>query len=114
MPTDPVIWIVLIVAVGIVAALALWLGRGLKLTVKGFGVDIKERQSTRAGSGINVFKGGEVGEGGTVGKITGIKNQGGEAAAPQGKVDVASGARIKGSAGDITGIEITDKSRKGQ
>ena len=113
MPADTVVWIVLIVAVGVVAALALWLGRGLKLRVKGFGMDIKERQSAPADSGATVFKEGQVGKGGTVGNITGVKNQGGKGGAPQGKIDVASGARIEGSAGDITGVENTGKPREG-
>ena len=114
MPADPVVWIVLIVAVAIVAALTLWLGRGLKLKLQGFGMDIKERQSGPADSGTTVFKEGQVVKGGTVGNITGVKNQGGEGGALRGKIDVASGVRIEGSAGDITGVEITGKPREGR
>lgn len=113
MPKDPMIWVVLIVAIGIVVALALWKGSGVKFIAKGIGVDIKERQSPTEAS-TTVFKDGQVGKVGSVGNITGVKGQTGDSALHQGKVDVAGGAIVRGSAGDITGVEIAARPKEKQ
>lgn len=106
MPANPVVWIVLIVVAGLVVVLALWLGRGLKVKAKGIDLEIREGKAAN-GSAVTVFKEGRVGEGARVGNIIGVKNQPGEGGQSQQKVDVAADVEVKGSVGDIVGVEFS-------
>jgi hypothetical protein len=113
MPTDPVVWIVLIVVVGAVIALALWLGRGLR--VKGRGIDLKvESDKSMPDSGVTVFKQGKVGERARVGNITGVRLDHGRGQVPGQDVAVANQTEIQGKVGDITGVAITTKKPEGR
>jgi preprotein translocase subunit SecF len=109
MPTEPAVWVVLIVVAGIVVALALWLGRGLKVKTKSIDLEIKEGKAADADPGVTVFEDAKVGKTARVGSITGVRSQ--EVGSRQ-KVDVAGRAEIEGTVGDITGVEFSKKPPK--
>lgn len=113
MPQDPVVWIVLIAAVAVVFALAVWFGRGITVRKddKGFELTVQESnpQSKQNSSQQSNNQGVSVGEGlvikgSKVGDIAGIKgaSQSGE----NQPVTVAKNAQIEASeVGDIAGVK---------
>lgn len=107
MPDDPIVWIVAIIAAGLVALLALWKGQFVEIELNPPKLRFKRRQD--GDGGISVGAGLTV-EGSRTGDIAGMKLEGGGAAAvaPEGPVSVAAGARIAGSStGDIAGVKQT-------
>ena len=104
MPDNPSVYIALIFAVAVVAALMVWKGTGGKVTwgKKTFQVN----DGPKAPPEVVVARELKVTDG-EVGKITGVKQTSSGAPGPV-KVDVASGMSVShGKTGDITGIEIT-------
>lgn len=114
MPQDSLVWIVLIVAAALVIALAVWKGRGFRLSKgkEGFSVEVERSQGggdkPARSSRISVAKGAQI-EAARVGDIAGVKTAG--RPPPTGRaIDVASGSRIKDAeVGDIVGVKQTER-----
>jgi len=104
MPSNPTVWIVLIIAAAIIVGLMVWKGIGgtfargkLKVTL---------HDAPKAAPEVRVAEGLRT-EGGKVGNITGVKAAGTDTPAAS-KVDVANEASFsKTNVGDITGVDQT-------
>lgn len=108
MPSDPVVWIVLIVAAALVTALAVWKGRGLILRARGFAIEVKPPPPPSRASGptITVANDARI-VGSSTGDIAGVVVKGGTPPLASGtSVDVLRGGTVKDSkVGDIVGIK---------
>ncbi len=113
-PDDPVVWIVLVVVVGLVVALALWLGRGMifRRDKQGLSLEIKAASGSRNAkeTDISVAKNAVLDDV-TAEDIAGVKQEGGDAEVVNGKkISVLDRAKARGlKAGDIAGIKITKR-----
>ena len=116
MPNDPLIWIILILAVALIVALALWKGRGLRVSKDrdGFSVEVERSSEGNTGGeskgttdGIRVAEGARIKES-RVGDIAGVKTLSAAPAVDK-DIEVASGVRInKAEVGDIVGDKQSD------
>jgi hypothetical protein len=106
---DNTVTIVLIVVAGLVVALAIWFGRGLKArkTKAGYELEVQSQPADAAG-GIQVARGAKI-TGSTVGDIAGVKVEGGGAAGPvPDRIQVFDQGTLKNvQAGDIAGVKKT-------
>jgi len=114
MPNDPAVWVALLVVVALLIALALWLGRGLRISKDkdGFLVEAKEYRSEKTvDQTISVAKDVEI-ERARVGDIAGIKGEEvSNISEAKQSIDVFSGGTLKDAqAGDIVGIKQEGKS----
>jgi hypothetical protein len=103
MPSDVGLWIVAVIAVAVVVALALWFGRDVVLKFKdfSFSTDRPKPSSTD----VRVAEQAEVG--GNVGRVVGRSLGEGEASA--GATEVGKQLRVRGSVDEIVGVETTRK-----
>lgn len=113
MPNDPIVWVILIVVVGIVVALAIWLGRGISFRKDDKSIAIKVAgagQTTKASDNTTSVAEKATIENAEVGDIAGAKIRGGDATANDKEaVEVLKGGTVKGSkVGDIVGKKIED------
>lgn len=109
MPTDSNVWIVLIIVAGLVTALAIWFGRGLKVKKNKSGMEMELRGDQKpAPTGIQVANNAQI-KGSTVGDIAGIKLEGATPpGAPTQPVRVFNESKLNNvEAGDIAGIKQT-------
>jgi hypothetical protein len=103
MPQDPVIWIVLIVAVSLVIVFAVWKRRGVKGGVGGATFEITSEQQN---TDIKVAEGAKL-EQVKAGDVAGIK---GAEIDNDGNVEVAKGLQAThAELGDIVGIKKSDQ-----
>jgi ABC-type transporter Mla subunit MlaD len=110
MPENAYVWIAIVVVVGIVVALAIWKGRGLRLKRDqgAFSVEVDAESGKPRGSPdsrrIRVGNQVEINDA-EVGNIKGVQSD--SVGTPDREdVEVATGARIRGSrVGDIVGAE---------
>lgn len=117
MPQDPVVWIVLFVAVTIVVLFALWRGDVVEVTTKPLGLKFKRKASGKVGDGGKA--GVSVGEGMTItgsevgGDIVGVKTSGpgGSASGSETPVRVLGKAKVEDTKvkGDIAGRKDSDR-----
>lgn len=94
-------WWLIIALVGTVVLFAIWKGTGLRLTRDKEGnmsIQVDERKQAR--DITSVGEGLEVGKGGEVGNVTG------DATGGDGDVEVMKGAKVSGKVGDITGKKL--------
>ena len=116
MPEDPTIWIVLFSVCGLVIILALWLGRGLKLSKNKNGISIEVKENTIPKSSeadISVGRNLEIEES-EVGDVTGvIQKDGFVQAESQQTIEVLKGGKLKkAKLGNLTGIRQEEKPQK--
>ena len=109
MPKDLSFWILLVLVIGGVVALALYLRRGLILRKdkKGFLIQVeKDEPAPASESGIQVGKGARI-EGSTVGDISGLKVEGsGDVDAHGQSINVFEDGKLKDAkVGDISGVK---------
>lgn len=100
MPTDTIVWIILIAAAAVVIGLAVWIGRGIMIRKddKGFTIKVKEKKQ----EGVSVAKETVIDKA-KIGDIAGIKTTESNVG---GTINVAEKAKIKDSQiGDIVGIK---------
>jgi hypothetical protein len=110
-PSNPTVWIVLIVAVAVVVLYAMWKGRGFNVVKKKGSWQATLKEPERP-SDVSVASGLEVGAQGNVGNITGVESAG--SSQPElGKVEVANNAKVAGKTGNITGVSIKGSSTSG-
>ena len=102
-------WIILIIVLGVVVALALWLGRGFSIKKGDEGLEVKVEGAGATSSGtadesISVASGATI-SGSVVGDITGVKVTGkNNISDNKEKIDVLNGGAVKDSTvGDIAG-----------
>lgn len=104
---DNTVTLVLIVVAGLVVALAIWLGRGLKArkTKAGYELEVQSK-SPEASGGIQVARGAKI-TGSTVGDIAGVKIEGSGAPGPlPDRIQVFDQGTLKNvQAGDIAGVK---------
>lgn len=95
-------WYLLIAGLVIVLVLAIWMGRGIRITKRSISVEAA-REAPR--TGINVARGAHI-EGSDVGDITGVSLTGkGSVPATKTPVDVLGGAVVKDARlGDVAGV----------
>jgi hypothetical protein len=103
MPSDVGFWVVAVIAVAVVVALALWLGRDVVLKFKGF--SFSTDRPKQASSDVRVAEQAEIG--GSVGRMVGRSLGDGEAAA--GATEVGKEVKVGGSVGEMIGVETTRK-----
>ncbi len=107
MPSNPWLWGMLIAVVGLVVALALWLGRGFKVGVGDKSIEVK---APRQPSGIVVAQ-RAVFDDVKAGDIAGVKAQGKNDLPSVNNIEVlAEGKLKKAEIGDIVGIKHTNDS----
>lgn len=103
MPQDPVVWIVLVVAVSLVIVFAVWKRRGMKGGVGGATFEITPEQQN---TDIKVAEGAKL-EQLKAGDIAGLKGRGADASR---NIEVGKGLQVKeGELGDIVGIKESDQ-----
>ena len=104
MPQDPVVWIVLVVAVSLVIIFAVWKRRGVKGGAGGATFEITSEQQK---TDIKVAQGAKL-EQVKAGDIAGVKGTG--IAADGSNVEVANGLQAKeAELGDIVGVKKSDQ-----
>lgn len=109
MPTDSNVWIVLIIVAGLVTALAIWFGRGLRVKKKGEAIDVElQGDKTTRPPGIQVANNAKI-EKSHIGDIAGVKIEGTGAGGPNPEnVQVFNNSKLKDvEAGDVAGIKRT-------
>ncbi|WP_429886358.1 hypothetical protein [Geoalkalibacter halelectricus] len=122
MPQEPLIWIILILAAALVIALALWKGRGLRVSKNREGFSIEVEQAGDAGEAENASgKDGKISvareariEESDAGDIAGVKTED-TLPLPTPPVEVGTGLRVKKArVGDIVGVKQSDRRREDQ
>jgi|SRR5580658_2678997 hypothetical protein len=109
MPSNPWVWVCLIVAIGVVVSLALWLGRGFKARFGNRSVEVEAQQRP---STVSVARGTEF-ENVKAGDIVGRKVELGANSSAD-NVSVLEQAKLKQSEiGDIIGEELSSGPRRG-
>lgn len=115
MPNDPVVWIILIVVVGAVVALAIWFGRGIRFKKDDKGLEIKVAGEAKPGKQpdeiTSVAENVAIGKNAEVGDIAGTKVRGAhQEVQTKAKTEVFKGGEVGDGAkvGDIVGKKIED------
>ncbi len=103
MPSDVVLWMVAVIAVAVVVALALWLGRDVVLRFKDFSFSADRPKP--ASTDVHVAEQAEVS--GSVDRVVGRSLNVGEAAT--GTTEVGKQMKVSGRVKEITGIDTTGK-----
>ena len=101
MPSDVNFWIIAAIAVAIVVALALWLGRDVVLKFKDFSFSADRPKETPSAD-VRVAEQAEIA--GNVGRVVG---RSGEAGA--GATEVGKQIKVGGNLDEIVGVETTRK-----
>jgi hypothetical protein len=112
MLTNPWVWIIALIIVGAVVALAIWRGRGAEVTVGLRGLRLSTPQE-EAPDRIDVAANADIG--GEVGKVRGRVGDGSARPADIGVANgmvVRSGAKVEEITGETISSRVTDAGRR--
>jgi hypothetical protein len=103
MPNDIGLWIVVVIAVAAVVALAIWAGNNVVLKFKGFTFQTSDKKDKTAPTS-NVKVAEQANVQGDVGRVIGKSLNQSESLG--GNVEVGRGMKVGGSVDEIIGVEI--------